>query len=159
MLPTEGTSNRLLFTLINASAGVFRQYQITFWGQLVLGLLYSLGYFDSPIAGIILGFVMPVIWIVLTYRYVLVRSRQNIKLPFPPWMAKNPGNTLVIIFDVFFLALIWAIILGGWYDPVWLKIVFTVVFPILTLSMLRNLVIYPFDKHRDKSDGEDQKSE
>lgn len=158
MLPTEDTSNRLLFTLINASAGVFRQYQITFWSQLILGMLYSLGYFDSPIAGIILGFIIPVIWIVLTYRYVLVRTRQNIKLPFPTWMAKNPGNTLVILFDILFLALIWMIILSGLYKPVWLKIMFTVVFPILTLSMLRNLVIYPFDRQNDDNNNSDQPS-
>ncbi|MFW5687892.1 MAG: hypothetical protein ACOCXV_03090 [Bacteroidota bacterium] len=148
MVSSNGKSNRLLFKLINASAGVFRQYQITFWSQLVLGFLYSFGYFDSEIAGFVLGFVMPVLWIILTYRYVLVKARENVKLPFPSWMQKNPGNSLVIVVDIVFLALIWLMILSGFYEATWVKVLFTIVFPILTLSMLRNLVIYPFSEEK-----------
>ncbi len=149
MLSTENSSSKLLIALINASVGVFRQYQITFWSQLVLGSLYSFGIFDSRIAGFILGFVMPVLWVTLTYRYVLIKARQNVRLPFPAWMQKNPGNTLVIVIDVIFLALIWAMVLSGLYDATWVKVMFTVVFPILTLSMLRNLVIFPFSEKDD----------
>ncbi|MFW5663501.1 MAG: hypothetical protein ACOCYD_00525 [bacterium] len=154
MLTSSNSSNKLLIILINASVGVFRQYQISFWSQLVLGSLYSFGVFDSKIAGFILGFVMPVLWVILTYRYVLLKARQNRRLPFPAWMQKNPGNTLVIVIDTLFLALIWTMILTGLYDATWVKVLFTIVFPILTLSMLRNLVIYPFSEKEDENPDE-----
>ncbi len=149
MLSKNGNPNQLLFILIRASAGNFRQYQVTFWSQLILGALYSFGLFNTIIAGIVLGFVMPVLWLILTYRFVLIKARENTKLPFPSWMQKNPGNTLVIAVDVLFLALIWSMVLSGLYDATWVKIMFTIVFPILTLSMLRNLVIYPFSSQKD----------
>lgn len=132
--------------LINATAGNFKQFQITFWSQIVLGFLYSFGYFESKIAGLILGFIMPTLWVVLTYRFLHYKSKKNIRLPFPQWMQKNPGNMLVILLDVIFLGLIWTIILSGWYESIWLKVMFTIVFPVLTLTMLRNLVIFPFEK-------------
>lgn len=160
MSTTGNGSNKLLIILINASVGVFRQYQITFWSQLVLGSLYSFGIFNSKIAGFILGFAMPVLWVTLTYRYVLLKARQNVRLPFPSWMQKNPGNTLVIVIDVIFLALIWTIVLSGLYDAIWVKVMFTIVFPILTLSMLRNLIIYPFSEKDEEENptGEDEDS-
>jgi len=147
--------NKVLQFLINASAGNFRQYQVTFWAQLVFGVLYSFGYFDLHIAGIILGFAMPVLWIVLTYRYVLEKARQNIHLPFPKWMQKNPGNTMIIVVDIIFLALIWTMIISGLYDARWVKVLFTVVFPILTLAMLRNMVIFPFENKNNSSSEKD----
>ncbi len=155
MQPSEDESSRILFALVNAAAGSYRHYQVTFWGQLILGLLYSFGYFDSRIAGFVLGFVMPVFWITLTYRYVFVKAKENIRLPFPKWMQKNPGNTLVIVVDTVFLALIWTMVLSGLYDARWVKILFTVIFPILTLSMLRNLIIYPFSDKEEENEQED----
>ncbi len=143
MFSSKGKFDHLLFLLIDASAGNFQQYQITFWSQLVLGFLYSFGYFDSIIAGFILGFLMPSLWIILTYRFVFIKAKENIALPLPKWMQKNPGNSLVIWVDIFFLALIWSMILTGLYTAIWIKALFTIVFPILTLSMLRNLVIFP----------------
>lgn len=137
-------SKSILLKLVYASAGSYRQFQITFWAQLILGFLYSFGYFDSKIAGFVLGFLMPSLWVILTYRYVKAKAQKNIRLPFPKWMQKDPGNTLVVIFDIFFLTLIWTIILSGWYEATWVKVIFTMIFPNLTLSMLRNLVIYPF---------------
>lgn len=152
-------STRLLYTLINASAGVYRQYQITFWGQLVLGFLYSFGYFDSKIAGFVLGFCMPVLWVILTYRYVFIKAKEKVRLPFPRWMQKNPGNSLIIILDIIFLAFIWSVILTGIYEATWLKVLFTIIFPILTLSMLRNLVIFPFPKKDTQAEGHDSREE
>ena len=145
-------AHNVIHILVNASAGTYRHYQVTFWAQLVLGLLYSFGYFDSRIAGFVLGFAMPVFWIFLTYRYVYIKAKENIKLPFPAWMQKNPGNTLVIVVDAVFLALIWTMVLSGLYEAIWIKILFTVVFPILTLSMLRNLVIYPFSENKENEE-------
>jgi hypothetical protein len=144
----------LLFTLIWASAGMYKHYQFTFWGQLILGFLYSFGYFDLKIAGFILGFVMPAFWIILTYRYLLHKAGSNKYIPFPGWIQKNPGNTIVIFIDITFLGIIWTIILSGLYDPIWLKVLFTMALPILTLSMLRNLVIFPFPEN-DSNDSQD----
>lgn len=143
-------SKSILFKLVNASTGSYKQFQITFWAQLVLGFLYSFGYFDLKIAGFVLGFLMPSLWVLLTYRYVKAKAQKNIRLPFPKWMQKDPGNTLVVIFDIFFLALIWTIILSGLYEARWVKVIFTMIFPVLTLSMLRNLVIYPFASNDDE---------
>jgi hypothetical protein len=145
-MESQKQSTRILFKLVQASAGSYKQYQVTFWAQLVLGFLYSFGFFDSRVAGFVLGFVMPSLWVILTYRYVFIKARENVRLPFPGWMQKNPGNTLVIVIDITFLALIWTIILSGLYESRWIKVIFTMIFPILTLSMLRNLVIFPFPK-------------
>ena len=145
-MESQKNSNRILYKLIEASAGSYKQYQVTFWAQFVLGFLYSFDFFDSRIAGLVLGFMMPSLWVILTYRYAFIKAKENVRLPFPTWMQKNPGNTLVIVIDITFLALIWAIVLSGLYEPRWIKVIFTMIFPILTLSMLRNLVIYPFPK-------------
>ena len=142
--------------LVEASAGSYRQFQVTFWAQLILGFLYSFGYFDSRIAGFVLGFLMPSLWVILTYRYAFIKAKENVRLPFPTWMQKNPGNTLVIIVDITFLALIWTIILSGLYEPRWIKVIFTMIFPVLTISMLRNLVIYPFPKNNDDTQKEQE---
>lgn len=151
---SQQTQSSVLFNLIEASAGNYRQYLISFWGQLILGYLYSFGHFDSRIAGFILGFIMPVLWILLTYRYVFLKAKQNVRLPFPRWMQTNPGNTLVIVVDTVFLALIWTMVLTGLYEAIWVKVIFTMIFPVLTLSMLRNLVIYPFPGKNDKEENE-----
>ena len=156
MNSNDKASDRLLFLLIEASAGNFRQFQISFWGQIILGFLYSFGYFSSKIAGFILGFFMPVLWLIITYRYLYYKSQKNKRLPFPKWMRTNPGNSLVIILDVIFLGLIWTIILSGWYEPFWLKAMFTMVFPVLTLSMLRNLIIYPFPSNNEENERTEQ---
>lgn len=142
-------STMILIKLVEASAGNYRQYQLNFWAQLVLGFLYSFGYFDSRIAGFVLGFLMPSLWVILTYRYAFIKAQENVRLPFPVWMQNNPGNTLVIIIDITFLALIWTIILSGLYEPRWIKVIFTMIFPVLTISMLRNLVIYTFPENTD----------
>jgi hypothetical protein len=134
----------LLFNLIWASAGLNKHYRFTVWGQLIFGFLYSFGFFDIKIAGLILGFLMPTFWIILTYRFLLHKSKENPMVLFPRWMQKNPGNTIVIIIDIIFLGAVWYLILSGIYDPVWIKVVFTMVLPVLTLSMLRNLLHYPF---------------
>lgn len=151
----NGDAN-ILLNLIKASVGEFGQFQLTFWGQLLLGFLYSFGYFESKIAGFVLGFALPAIWIILTYRFVMYKSRQKVNIPFPSWMQRNPGNTLVIVVDILFLSLIWALILSGFYEATWLKVIFTMVFPIITLSMLRNLVIYPHQEDKDEEEGEEQ---
>ena len=150
-------STTILKNLVAASAGSYSQYQITFWAQLVLGFLYSFGFFESGIAGFVLGFLMPSLWVVLTYRYAFVKARENVRLPFPAWMQKNTGNTLVIVIDLTFLAMIWTIILTGLYEPLWIKVIFTMIFPILTLSMLRNLIVYPFPKNDDNIQTEQER--
>lgn len=156
MTSNDKASDRILFLLIEASAGNFKQFQISFWGQLILGFLYSFGYFATKIAGFVLGFFMPVLWVIVTYRYLYYKSKKNTRLPFPKWMQTNPGNTLVIILDVIFLGLIWTVILGGWYEPVWLKVMFTMIFPVLTLTMLRNLIIYPFPSDQEQNERTEQ---
>jgi hypothetical protein len=143
----------LLFNLIWASAGLYKHYRFTVWGQLIFGFLYSFGFFDIKIAGLILGFLMPTFWIILTYRFLLHKSKENLMVPFPEWMQKNPGNTIVITIDIVFLGAIWYLILSGIYDPIWIKVVFTMVLPILTLSMLRNLLQNTFsDDDQDQGD-------
>jgi hypothetical protein len=133
----------LLKSLIMASAGTPRNFRVSFWGQLLLGFLYSFGYFNLRIVGLIIGFVVPVIWVICTYRLLKARAKQFSNLSFPRWMQKDPGNGLVIIFDIFFLGLIWFFILSGLYEAIWLKVLFTIAFPLLTLTMLKNLIIFP----------------
>lgn len=132
----------VLKTLILASAGNSRNYSISFWGQLTIGFLYSFGYFNLIIVGIVVGFTIPVIWVICTYRLLKAKADKFENLPFPSWMQKDPGNALVIILDIIFLALIWFFILSGAYEAVWLKVLFTVAFPLLTLIMLKNLIIF-----------------
>ena len=86
---------------------------------------------------------MPVIWVVSTYRLLKVKAMEYEALPYPLWMKKEPGNSLVIILDIVFLSLIWLFILSGLYTATWIKVVFTLVFPLLTLAMLRSLYNYP----------------
>jgi len=132
--------SKLLSSLIKASAGTAANYQLNFSGQLIMGLVYSLGFLPFNAVGLLLGFVMPGIWVLCTYRLIRFASRQATPLPFPQWMQKDPGNALIIVVDLLFLAIIWTLILSGIFDKTWVKILFTVAFPLLTLSMLRNLL-------------------
>lgn len=140
MTPDLQKPSKILSTLIKASAGSSTIYLLNFWGQLIMGMTYSLGYLPFNTVGLLLGFVMPGIWIFCTYRLIRFTSEQSIPLPFPNWMQKDPGNLLVIIIDMIFLAIIWTLILGGIFNKTWIKLLFTVAFPLLTLSMLRNLL-------------------
>jgi hypothetical protein len=139
-------------TLIIASAGSGKNYSISFWGQVFFGLLYSLGFFDYWPIGLVIGFILPVTWVICTYRLLKAKASKFPSLPFPAWMQKDPGNAMIIIFDIIFLGLIWFFILAGIYTATWLKLLFTIIFPVLTLIMLRNLVLFDFsDKEKDKS--------
>jgi hypothetical protein len=152
MASTPLPSNRFLHLMVNATAGNFKQYMITFWSQFFLGILYSFNYFDSVIAGFVLGFMMPVLWIILIYRMLLLKAKVQPQTNFPDWMQKNPGNTFVILFDIVFLGAVWYFILTGIYNPTWLKVIFTCIFPIITLSMLRSIVIYPASGNVDEKE-------
>jgi hypothetical protein len=132
--------SKILSVFTKASAGTANNYQLNFWGQLFMGMVYSLGYLPFNAVGLLLGFIMPGIWVFCTYRLIRFASQQTNILPFPQWMQKDPGNALIIVADLFFLALIWMLILSGIFDKTWIKILFTVAFPLLTLSMLRNLL-------------------
>lgn len=129
-----------LHILTEASAGNRTNYLLNFWGQLIMGVLYSLGHLPFHFVGVILGFIMPGIWVFCTYRLIKASYSEQSPLPFPVWMQKDPGNMLVIIFDLIFLAIIWALIIAGYFNKTWVKLIFTVAFPLLTLSMLRNLM-------------------
>lgn len=145
--------------LIRATAGTYGQYQVSFYGQLFLGMFYATGLFEIPWAGLILGFFVPVFWIILTYRLILIKARDpRLIIPFPSWITHNPGNTLIILADILFLGMIWFLILSGIYDRTWLRIVFAVIFPILSLSMLRNMVIFPF-RQKEENEPTTQQSE
>jgi hypothetical protein len=133
-------TSKILNMLTEASAGSQTNYLLNFWGQLIMGILYSLGQLPFHWVGIILGFVMPGIWVFSTYRLINASYSEQNKLPFPIWMQKDPGNMLVIIIDLIFLAVIWALIITGYFNKTWVKLIFTVAFPLLTLSMLRNLM-------------------
>jgi hypothetical protein len=141
MTPDPQKPSKILSALIKASAGTSSNYLLNFLGQLIMGLVYSLGYLPFNTVGLLLGFVMPGIWVFCTYRLIRFASEQTTPLPFPNWMQKDPGNALVILIDMIFLAIIWILILGGIFNKIWIKILFTVAFPLLTLSMLRNLLL------------------
>jgi len=133
-------NSKILRSFIEASAGSKTNFQLNFWGQFVMGLLYSLGHLPFHAVGVLLGFVLPGIWVFCTYRLIKASADKEKILPFPGWMQKDPGNALVIIIDIVFLAIIWALIISGLFSKIWVKILFTVAFPLLTLSMLRNLI-------------------
>ncbi len=140
MISDPKSPSKILSILIKASAGTAANFQLNFWGQLIMGMVYSLGYLPFNAVGLLLGFVMPGIWVLCTYRLIRLASQQDTPLPFPQWMQKDPGNVLIVVVDLVFLAIIWILILTGIFDKTWIKILFTVAFPLLTLSMLRNLL-------------------
>ncbi len=144
--------NKIVHFSVEASAGSRGNFRATLLGQLFIGLLYSFGFFDFRIVGLIIGYILPVIWVIGSYRFLKFRAMNTESLPFPGFIRKDPGNMLVIIVDILFLSVIWYIILSGLYDATWLKFVFTIFFPLLTLSMMRSLVIIPQDKENEKNE-------
>ena len=139
--PTPINLPKPLENLIDAAVGNSKNYQLNFWGQAFMGIVYSLGMLPFGAIGVLLGFILPGIWVFCTYRLVRNVSDQESGLPFPKWMRKDPGNALLIVVDLFFLGIIWTFILSGVLEKSWIKLLFTVAFPLLTLSMLRNLVL------------------
>ncbi len=135
--------NKIVHFSVEASVGSRGNFRGTVLGQLFIGFLYSFGYFDFVIVGLIIGYILPVIWVISSYRFLKYRAVKTESLPFPGFIRKDPGNMLVIIADIIFLSVIWFIILSGLYDAKWLKSVFTMLFPFLTLSMMRSLIIIP----------------
>jgi hypothetical protein len=143
MSENKNSPGPVLTALIHASVGNRVNYRVAFFGQAFIGFLYSFGYFDLKLAGFIIGFVIPVIWVIATYRLLKKKAVEYESLPFPRWIRKEPGNSLVIILDIVFLSLIWFFILSGLYAVTWIKVMFALFFPLLTLAMLRNLYNYP----------------
>ncbi len=141
--------NKILHFSVEASVGNVRNYRATVLGQIAFGFLYSFGYFDLKLVGIIIGYILPVLWVVSSYRFLKFRAVQTDKLPFPSFIKKDPGNMLVIAADIVFLSVIWFVILSELYDATWLRFIFTVVFPAVTLSMMRTLVIIPDDEDKE----------
>ncbi len=135
--------NKIVHFTVDSSAGKGGNYRATVLGQLMFGFLYSFGYFDLKIVGLIIGYILPLIWVISSYRLLKFRAIKTEKLPFPGFIKKDPGNLFVIIADIVFLSLIWSMILSGLYDATWLRFIFTIIFPVLTLSMMRSLVIIP----------------
>ncbi|MEE4176242.1 MAG: hypothetical protein V2I46_01900 [Bacteroides sp.] len=132
---------KVLESLIEAAVGNSNNYQLNFWGQGIMGAIYSLGLLPFGAVGLLLGFILPGIWVFCTYRLVRNVSEQEPTLPFPKWMRKDPGNVILILVDLVFLAIIWTFILTGILEKTWIKLLFTVAFPLLTLSLLRNLLL------------------
>ncbi len=153
-MPEQSTKpGPFISSLINASVGNSKNFRTAFWGQAIIGFLYSFGYFDFWLVGLIIGYILPIIWVICTYRLLKIKSLENESIPFPRWMKKDPGNALVIFIDIFFLTFIWYVILSGLYNPVWIKVVFTMAFPLLTLAMLRNIFLFtPAEKEKDSGE-------
>lgn len=141
----------VLSSLVHASVGSPANFRVAFLGQAFIGILYSFGYFDLRLVGFVIGFVMPVIWVISTYRLLKAKALEYEALPYPGWMKKEPGNSLVIGLDIVFLSLIWLFILSGLYTATWIKVVFTLFFPLLTLAMLRSLYNYPPEEPRNEN--------
>ncbi len=133
--------NKIMHHSIDATAGNSNKYKAVVFGQIVFGFLYSFGYFDLKFVGLIIGYILPVFWIIVSYRFLKFKAIKVEKLPFPGFIKNDPGNLFVIIIDIVFLSIIWFIILSGLYDATWLRFLFTTLFPVLTLSMLRSLII------------------
>lgn len=150
MKPAPHRLPKALESLIEAAVGNPNNYQLNFWGQGITGMVYSLGLLPWDAVGILLGFVLPGIWVFCTYRLVRNVSEQEPGLPFPKWMRKDPGNAFFILLDLMFLALIWAFVLTGVLEKTWIKLLFTVGFPLLTLAMLRNLVLLLETEHQEE---------
>lgn len=143
MSENRSLPDSIMSSLIQASVGSRANYRIAFFGQAIFGFLYSFGYFELKLAGLVIGFVMPVIWVISTYRLLKEKAGDHEDLPFPRWLKNEPGNSLVIAMDIVFLSLIWFFILSGLYEATWIKVLFTIFFPLLTLAMLNNLYHYP----------------
>ncbi len=135
--------NKLIHFLVDSSVGNANNYRATIIGQILFGFLYTFGYFDVKIVGLIIGYILPVVWVISSYRFLKFRADEDEQLPFPGFVKKDPGNLFIIIVDIVFLSIIWFIILNGLYDATWLKFVFTILFPALTLAMMRSLRIIP----------------
>ena len=139
--------------LIEAAAGNSNNFQMNFWGQAIMGAIYSMGMLPWDAVGLLLGFVLPGIWVYCTYRLVKNIPDHEPSIPFPKWMRKDPGNAILILVDLLFLAMIWTLILSGILEKTWIKLLFTVAFPLLTLSMLRSLLLLLETEHKeDQSD-------
>ncbi len=141
MSENEISISKILRVFIDASAGTKANFWLNFFGQFAMGLLYSLGHLPFHAVGILLGFVMPGIWVVCSYRLVKASAIKQNDFPLPAWMLKEPGNTLVILIDLLFLATIWVLIISGLFNKIWIKLIFTVAFPLLTLFLLRHIVL------------------
>ncbi len=144
--------NSFINFCINETAGDVGIFRATMLGQIAIGILYSFGHFDLLIVGIIIGYILPIIWLIASYRFLKYLSIDDNNMPFPVFIKKDPGNFLVIILDILFLSTIWFIIISGYYDAIWLRTIITILFPILTLSMMRSLILLSNKNNRTNSD-------
>jgi hypothetical protein len=143
----------IINSVIISFAGSGSRFIFTILWQLFLGFMYATGQFDLLIVGLLIGYIIPMLWIISLYRLILHKSRYY-NMPFPRWMQKDPGNAIIILFDFLFLSAIWTIILSKLYNPVWLKVVFTMIVPILTFAMLRTVLIASFPDKKNNNQNE-----
>lgn len=136
----KGKTPNLFFGLIDASAGTSTRYALNFAGHLAIGVLYSIELLPFHWIGLLLGVVLPGIWIFCSYRLLKIAFIPNIQPNVPAWIKKEPGNSLVVLFDIGFLMVIWILIASGSIDKTWVRILFAIVLPLAVLSLLRSLV-------------------
>ncbi|HSV87006.1 MAG TPA: hypothetical protein VLH61_00020 [Bacteroidales bacterium] len=132
--------HKLMHRVVEASAGNNTNFLLNSFGHFLLGASYSLELIPFHLVGLILGVVIPGIWIFCFYRLLKESSEKSVSFYFPEWIKKEPLNSILIIFDVAFLMLIWMLIAGGQLDKIWIKVFLTIFMPIIILSLLRNLV-------------------
>ncbi|HSV76063.1 MAG TPA: hypothetical protein VLH37_03430 [Bacteroidales bacterium] len=136
----KGKKPNLFFGLIDASVGTSTRYTLNFAGHLAIGILYSIELLPFHWIGLLLGVVLPGIWVFCSYRLLKIAFIPNIQPSVPAWIKKEPGNSLIILFDIAFLMVIWILIAGGGIDKTWVRILFAIVLPLAVLSLLRGLV-------------------
>lgn len=110
--------------------------------NLTLGFIYSFKIWDQPAILIIFGIILPFIYTIAIYALIRRVDFQISENVFMRLARSKRGNLLFMIIDLFILTGTGVLILEGTLDFIILRIIYTIIMPLLFLASIHAMLNY-----------------
>lgn len=130
-------TNGFLRVFVNSMVADRSKFRKALIGQIITGLLFSIRKPDLLPFGLLIGFLIPACLIYSNYKVFFLVSAMSYG-DKPDKITKSPKtfNTAMIA-EILFLGVMWFLILSGLYDKNWMRFLFAVLLPSISIFLLR----------------------
>jgi len=131
---------KVLPRFAHLAAGNAKNFGFNLLGLLIVGIFYSFTYSSFPAAGLVVGLLIPGIWIACIYKLVKHHSEELHFLMLPNRLRTEPLNSLLVLADLAILAMVWLAMLLNMLPLGRLVWIFAILIPAIILILLRMLM-------------------
>ncbi|MDX9847010.1 MAG: hypothetical protein RBT74_08520 [Tenuifilaceae bacterium] len=128
-----GTGGRFAFNVIISATG---------------GLLFSFGVWPSVYVLVIFGVISPLLFTFCLYSLVRIQGEDS-ESPFPGFFRSQASSAVVMFFDMAIIVAIAMLIQLNIIDYLLVRLLQTVIFPVMMLFMLRILLLNTINEDED----------